>query len=457
MTIKTRQKIHYAILAISVSALLIFGGGVYGSLSANSDDTYRSLKIFSDVVEQLENNYVEEVDSKELIQKAIQGMVQGLDPHSAYLPPDALELLQDDTKGEFSGVGIVITSRKGMLTVVSPIEGTPAYRAGIKAGDIIYKVDGTPTKEISISETVKKIKGPQGTSVTLTILRKGSSKPIDFNIVRNVIPIESIRYLMLNSKYGYVRIYNFTEKTTYDLEAALDKLESGETELKGLVMDIRDNPGGLLPQAIGVSELFLEEGVILSIKGRLEKHTQIYKAHKNEKKRDYPIIVLINGGSASASEIVAGALQDHKRALVLGTTSFGKGSVQTVKLLRDGSGLKFTIARYYTPSGRSIQAKGIEPDIILKRKTIEETETEENWEDIYDVKEKDLKNHLEAEPDNKLDKNSKSEKEEESTSDSSLDHTEFASLNLKTLMSDNQVSRALDILIGYEVFKNLKE
>jgi carboxyl-terminal processing protease len=262
---------------------------------------------------------------------------------------------------------------------------------------------------------------------------------------------------MLNSKYGYVRIYNFTEKTTYDLEDALDKLESGETEFKGLIMDIRDNPGGLLPQAIGVSELFLEEGTILSIKGRLEKHTQIYNAHKNEKKRDYPIIVLINGGSASASEIVAGALQDHKRALVLGTTSFGKGSVQTVKTMRDGSGLKFTIARYYTPSGRSIQAKGIKPDIVLKRKTIEETETKEDWEDIYDVKEKDLKNHLDAEPDKKSEKNSKSGKEEESTSDSNLDDTEFAPLNLKMLMSDNQVSRALDILVSYEIFKNLKK
>jgi carboxyl-terminal processing protease len=436
---------------------LTFGGGVYGDLSASSDDTYRSLKVFSDVIEQLENNYVEEVDSKELIQKAIQGMVRGLDPHSEYLPPDALELLQDDTKGEFSGVGIVITVRKGMLTVVSPIEGTPAYQAGIKAGDIIYKVDGTPAKEITISEIVKKIKGPKGTSVTLTILRKGSPKPIDFKLVRNVIPIESVKYIMLNSKYGYVRIYNFTEKTTYDLEDALDKLESGGTEFKGLIMDIRDNPGGLLPQAIGVSELFLEEGTILSIKGRLEKHTQIYNAHKNEKKRDYPIIVLINGGSASASEIVAGALQDHKRALVLGTTSFGKGSVQTVKTMRDGSGLKFTIARYYTPSGRSIQAKGIKPDIILKRKAIEEAETKEDWEDIYDVKEKDLKNHLDAEPDKKSEKNSKSGKEEESTSDSNIDDTEFSSLNLKTLMSDNQVSRALDILVSYEIFKNLKE
>ena len=457
MTTKTRQKIHYVILVISVSALLTFGGGVYGDLSASSDDTYRSLKIFSDVIEQLENNYVEEVDSKELIQKAIQGMVRGLDPHSEYLPPDALELLQDDTKGEFSGVGIVITVRKGMLTVVSPIEGTPAYQAGIKAGDIIYKVDGTPAKEITISEIVKKIKGPKGTSVTLTILRKGSPKPIDFKLVRNVIPIESVKYIMLNSKYGYVRIYNFTEKTTYDLEDALDKLESGETEFKGLIMDIRDNPGGLLPQAIGVSELFLEEGTILSIKGRLEKHTQIYNAHKNEKKRDYPIIVLINGGSASASEIVAGALQDNKRALVLGTTSFGKGSVQTVKTMRDGSGLKFTIARYYTPSGRSIQAKGIKPDIILKRKAIEEAETKEDWEDIYDVKEKDLKNHLDAEPDKKTEKNTKSGKEEESTSDSNLDDTEFSPLNLKTLMSDNQVSRALDILVSYEIFKNLKE
>lgn len=453
MVFRIRQYINPFLLVVFIAFLFISGSGFFREISADTEETYKSLKIFSDVIEILENDYVEPVDTKELVQKAIQGMVHGLDPHSTYLLPEDYELLQDDTKGEFSGIGIVINMDKGLLTVVSPIEGTPAYQAGIKAGDIIFKVDGKPTNEMTVSEAVKAIKGPIGTSVKLTIVRKDTPKPIDFTVTRNVIPVESVRSIMLKPGYGYVRIYNFTEKTTVDLQDTLKRIETEDPKLKGLVIDLRDNPGGLLPEAIGMTDLFLEDGIILSIKGRLEQHNQVYKAQKNEIERKYPIIVLINGGSASAAEIVAGALQDHKRALVIGTTSFGKGSVQTVRSLRDGSGLKFTIARYYTPSGRSIQAKGIEPDIVLKYQTLKA----EDENQVPYLKEKDLKNHLEAESDGKVDEPGESKTEEESETDSKLEDTEYATLNLKRLMSDNQVVRALDVLTSYHIFSEMKK
>ncbi len=453
MILKIRQYGNPFLLAVFIAVVLISGSGFFRELLADTEETYKSLKIFSDVIEILEKNYVEPVDTKELIQKAIQGMVHGLDPHSTYLLPEDYELLQDDTKGEFSGIGIVINMDKGLLTVVSPIEGTPAHQVGIKAGDIIFKVDGKPTNEMTISEAVKAIKGPIGTTVKLTIVRKDTPKPIDFTVTRNVIPVESVRNIMLKPGYGYVRIYNFTEKTTVDLQDALKRIESEAPKLQGLVVDLRDNPGGLLPEAIGVTDLFLDDGIILSIKGRLEEHNQVYKAQKNEMERKYPIIVLINGGSASAAEIVAGALQDHKRAVVIGTTSFGKGSVQTVRSLRDGSGLKFTIARYYTPSGRSIQAKGIEPDIALKYQTLKAED-----EDIAPyLKEKDLKNHLKAESDNKVAEPDESKIDEDSEVESKLEDTEYSTLNLKRLMSDNQVVRALDVLIGYHIFSEMKK
>lgn len=457
MTQKTKKTIFSGILMSAIGLLIVLSTGYNVPLSASTEkqkpeDTYKNLKIFADVLEQLENNYVDPVNTQDLIRKAIQGMVRSLDPHCIYLPPEAFETLQDDTKGEFSGVGIVITMRKEFLTVVSPIEGTPAHKVGVKAGDIIIKVDGESTKDMTISQAVTKIKGPQGTPVTITVLRKGESEPLDFTITRNIIPIESVRSIVLKPGYGYIRIYNFTEKTTVDLQEALEKLETATPPMKGLVMDLRDNPGGLLPQAIGVSDLFIDEGIILSIKGRVSKHNDVYRASPNKTKRDYPIIALINGGSASASEIVAGALQDHKRALILGTTTFGKGSVQTVKPLRDGSGLKFTIARYYTPNGRSIQAKGIEPDVELKRFVMEPDENTE----IVDlpIKEKDLKNHLEAVPaKDKPPRKPSIDKKNEIGSE--LDDTEYASLKLDKLLEDNQVHQALSILVSYETFKNL--
>ena len=434
-----------------VSVALILGHGFYRDLSANNKETYKGLKLFSDVIELIEKNYVDEVDSQKMIDAAIQGMVRSLDPHSTLLPPDALKELQIDTHGEFTGIGIHITMRNNLVTVISPIEGTPAYRAGIKAGDRIVKVNGDPTEDLR--DAVKRMRGPKGTSVAITILRQGETEPLEFTLVRDVIPIYSVIAELLKPGYGYVWITNFRENTTQDLVEALQALETDQMPMKGLVLDLRDNPGGILNQAIEVSDIFLEEGQILSIKGRDGRNTKVYRAHSDENKRNYPIVVLINGGSASASEIVAGALQDHKRALILGTTSFGKGSVQTVESLRDGYGLKFTIARYYTPSGRSIQAKGVEPDVEVKHRVIEEA----GEPDRRMLKEKDLKNHLDAEPEDSKPQKTDADKEL-SKEPSALKKfkNKHSPVDREALLSDNQVVRALDILISYDIFKELE-
>jgi carboxyl-terminal processing protease len=455
----TPGKKRYPKLFLMIAAAVIFctiGSGSYRNLFATGEETYKGLKLFSDVIELVEKNYVDSVDTKELIQKAIQGMVRSLDPHSSLLPPEAFEELQVDTHGEFGGIGIVITMEKGVLTVISPIEGTPAYRAGIQAGDKIIKVDGASTRDMELWEAVKKMRGPKGATVVITIARENVPDPIDFKLVRDLIPIESIKAVSMKPGFGYIWITNFRDSTTDDLLKAMDDLEKDGEPLKGLILDLRDNPGGLLNQSVEVTDLFLNKGEIVSIKGRQERHTKIFKAHPNDVDRSYPMVVLINGGSASASEIVAGALQDNKRAIIMGTTSFGKGSVQTVETLRDGYGLKFTIARYYTPSGRSIQAKGIEPDIVIKQRIIDEKEVRE---DERFLKEKDLKNHLEAEP-KKLkekndgeEKNKKSEKKERSRRRAVSKH---GPLSPETLKTDYQVVRALEILISYDLFKGAR-
>jgi len=449
----TRQKSKHLKLWFTVIIAIVFltiGSGFDRNLSASNDDAYESLKVFSDVIELIEQNYVDPVEANELIQNAIQGMVQSLDPHSALLPPEAFEDLQIDTKGKFTGIGIHITMRDGFVTVISPIEGTPAYRAGIQAMDKIVKVDGSPTSDLR--DAVNKMRGPKGTKVTVTIIRENSKKEINLTLTRDVIPIESIKSVKLKPGYGYVRITNFTGSTTEDLIDNLKKFESDTTPLNGLVLDLRNNGGGLLNQAIKVSDLFLEDGMILTIKGRNNQNTKSFPAHNNKVKRDYPIVMLINGGSASASEIVAGALQDHKRALILGTTSFGKGSVQTVEPLRDGSALKLTTARYYTPSGKSIQAKGIEPDIMVKQGFSDDMVDEENM-----LKEKDLRNHLDAESktpeEPKKDKKKEEKKELNEKQIFKLQQHRVGKLDSDILGRDHQVARALEILIGYETFK----
>ena len=428
-----------------VSAVVVWtiGAGFFGDLAAKNDESYEGLKIFADVIELIEKEYVDNVESKELIEKAIEGMLHSLDPHSTLMPPEAFEDLQIDTKGKFTGIGIHITMRDGFVTVISPIEDTPADKAGIVAQDRIVKVDGKPVKDLR--EAVKMMRGPKGTKVLVTIMRQGEKEPLDFELVRDVIPILSVKAIELRPGYGYIRLSQFSGSTTKELEEALKKMETAENPIKGLVLDLRNNGGGLLNQAIQVTDLFLEEGKILSIEGRNKKNTKVYMATLI---RSYPLVVLINGGSASASEIVAGALQDQKRALILGTTSFGKGSVQTVETLRDGSGVKLTIARYFTPNGRSIQAKGIEPDIVLKHKRIDPKELEEEGL----LKEKDLVNHLEAEP-----QKTKKQDDKNKQSESENQEVQFrvGPLDRDRLLTDNQVVRALEILNSYDIFKSL--
>ena len=342
MSFKKQRFRFWMIIGFAVVFLTV-GTNFYRGNFANGQETYKGLKLFTDVIELIEKNYVDEVDTEKLMQKAIQGMVRSLDPHSSFLPPEAFEELQVDTHGEFGGIGIVITMKDGILTVVSPIEGTPAYKAGVQAGDKIIKVDGESTQEMELWEAVKKMRGQQGTKVVITVMREREADPIDFSLIRDIIPIESVKSTTLQPGYGYVWVTNFRDSTTDDIKNAIDEFQK-EAPLKGLVLDLRDNPGGLLNQSISVADLFLDKGTIVSIKGRLERHTKTYEAREKGTYSGFPIVVLINGGSASASEIVAGALQDNKRAVILGTVSFGKGSVQTVESLRDGYGLKYTIA-----------------------------------------------------------------------------------------------------------------
>jgi len=450
--LQTSKAFRWTILGLFALGLAILGPGVYRGLSDSREDTYEGLKVFSDVIDLVEKTYVDEVAPKKLIENAIQGMVSSLDPHSSLLTPEAFKELQIDTQGEFTGIGIHVTMRNNLVTVISPIEGTPAYKAGIKAGDKIVKVDGTATEDLR--DAVKRMRGPKGTEVTITIIREGESKPLDFKLVRDVIPIYSVKSTTLKPGYGYVWVTNFRENTYDDLVEALNKLEAQNKPMKGLVFDLRDNPGGVLDQAIRISDLFLDSGIIMTSKGRLKRHNRTYYAHKDDSKpHPYPIVVLINGGSASASEIVAGALQDQKRALIVGTTSFGKGSVQAIENLRDGYALKLTIARYYTPSGRSIQAKGVEPDIIVEHKILETADSEQKR--LF--KEKDLANHLDAEPSvgkkepPALKEKSKSKKEAPSPP------AGLSPLDAEQLMNDSQVRRALDILISYDIFKHISD
>src|SRR5437016_12973961 len=364
------QSWRILVLVLVVTGALWFGGRTVGRVSAVAKETYENIEIFTNVLALVQKNYVDEVQTKQLIEGAINGMLSSLDPHSAYLTPDLYKELQVDTKGSFGGLGIEITSRNGVLTVVSPIEDTPAYRAGVKAGDQILKIEGEFTKDLTLVDAVKKMRGPKDTKVTLPLQRENVRELFDVTLTREIIKIQSVKSKMLDKGYGYVRVTQFQERTDDDLERALKNLDKEAGGLQGLVLDLRNDPGGLLTQAVKVADLFLDSGLIVYTDGRLENQKQKYFAHKPGTWGDFPMVVLVNGGSASASEIVAGALQDHKRALVLGTQTFGKGSVQTILPLDDSSALRLTTARYYTPSGRSIQATGIVPDIVMDQTAV---------------------------------------------------------------------------------------
>jgi carboxyl-terminal processing protease len=328
------------------------------------------LKVFAQAMGVVEENYAEPKTPKDLVYGAIQGAVGTLDPHSSFMNPEEFKELQIETKGQFSGIGIEITLKDQLLVVVSPIEGTPAYRAGIQAGDQIVKINGQSTKNMSLTEAVKTIRGPKGSKVTLTLNREGFSAPKDFTIVREIIPIRSVRARIVEGGIGYIRVTNFQDQTDSDLAATLKKMRQRLTPMRGLILDLRNDPGGLLDQAVRVADEFLASGVIVYTEGRTPQQNMRFYARAGQEGESppFPMVVLINEGSASASEIVAGALKDQKRALIVGTKSFGKGSVQTIIPLDDGSALRLTTALYYTPSGVTIQDKGIVPDVVVEEK-----------------------------------------------------------------------------------------
>jgi carboxyl-terminal processing protease len=345
-------------------ALLVFTGGVRHAITA-IEDTYEKLKVFTEILSLVQANYVDDVNSKELIYGAVKGMLESLDPHSSFMPPEAFREMQVETQGSFGGLGIEITVKDRLLTVVAPIEGTPADRAGIHAGDRILKIEGQVTKDMTLMEAVRKLRGPKGSKVTINILREGVVEPFDVTLVREVIEVKSIRHKDLGDGIYYVRITSFQERTTKDLEAALG--QALKTKSNALVLDLRNDPGGLLNQAVAVSDMFLDKGqLIVYTRGRQKDQDLRFTAEHAGGFPKLPMVVLVNGGSASASEIVAGALQDWKRAVILGTKTFGKGSVQTVIPLSDGSGLRLTTAKYFTPKGRSIHGSGITPDIVVE-------------------------------------------------------------------------------------------
>jgi carboxyl-terminal processing protease len=336
------------------------------SAKAAAADTYRQLNLFGDVFERVRADYVEKPDDAKLVEQAINGMLNGLDPHSSYMDPKSFRDMQVQTRGEFGGLGIEVTMEDGLVKVVTPIDETPAAKAGILANDIITQLDGEQVQGLTLNQAVEKMRGPVNTKIKLTIMRKGQDKPIEVSITRDIIRVRSVRSRTEGDDVGFIRISQFNEQTSEGLKKAITDITTQiqKDKLKGYIVDLRNNPGGLLDQAISVSDAFLERGEIVSTRGRNAEETQRYSARPGDLTNGKPIIVLVNGGSASASEIVAGALQDHKRATVLGTRSFGKGSVQTIIPLGNNNGaLRLTTARYYTPSGKSIQAKGIVPDI----------------------------------------------------------------------------------------------
>lgn len=407
-----------------------------------TEDSYRSLKSFTDVLALIQKNYVKEVEIDKTVSGAIKGMVQTLDPHSGYLVPEMYKDLQVETKGQFGGLGIEITVKDGLLTVLTPIEDSPAARAGVEAGDKIIKIGEELTKNLSLPEAVKRMRGPRGTSVTISVLREGGTELIPITVVRDVIKVKSVRYRPLDDDFVYVRVSQFQQGSSKEIASALEKMkaEASSGKLSGLVLDLRNNPGGLLTEAIRVSDLFLKEGIIVYTDGRLESQKQKYFSHNDGSEPEFPIVVLVNGGSASAAEIVSGALQDHKRGVVLGTQTFGKGSVQTILPLESGAALRLTTALYYTKSGRSIQQEGISPDIVVEQPKPEQSVKSKEEEKKSRRKEKDLPGSIKdpvAEKDRLVIGSRKAMKSE-----------------LKNLLaSDAQLAEALKILKSWNIFK----
>ena len=430
-----RKHRYFVLLLLSCLGLVFsLSGQAVTNAPAISKEEYERLETFTNILAIVSKNYVDQVDTKELILGAINGMLHSLDPHSAYLTPELYKELQMDAQGRFGGLGIEITIKNGILTVVSPIEDTPAYRAGIKAGDQIIKIEEEFTKDLTLIEAVRKMRGPKGSRVTLSIKREGVADLVDFAIVRDTIRVQSVRTRTLEEGYSYIRLAQFQERTDRDLQKILEQLSAEKAGIKGLVLDLRNNPGGLLTQAVRVADLFLDSGLIVYTDGRLEEQRHKYFARREGSWTEFPLVVLVNGGSASASEIVAGALQDNKRAVILGTRTFGKGSVQTILPLDDDSALRLTTARYFTPKGHSIQATGIAPDIFLENVPAAEAKAEEKKRPNF--REENLPGHLQN-----LQEGGKGKPKPQSGEES--------------IENDPQLQRALELLRSWDVFKQL--
>ena len=422
------KKILYILLLVFITSKFTLANSEHGkNINTIPLDEIRT---FTEIFSKIKSDYVEDLDDKVLLENAIRGMLQGLDPHSAYLDKDAYKDLQEGTSGEFGGLGIEVGYEDGFVKVISPIDGTPAQRAGIKAGDLIIRLDGKSVKGISLMEAVKMMRGEPGSKIELTIIRDGEEKPFNISIVRDVITIINVKAEIIEPGFGYVRISNFQIHTVEDLRKSLEDLKTqNNNKLKGLVLDLRNNPGGLLNAAVGVSDLFLNNGLIVYTEGRIKDSKLKFNAKPNELFKNIPIIILVNGGSASASEIVAGALQDHKRAIIMGERTFGKGSVQTILPMNDDTALKLTTARYYTPSGRSIQASGIEPDMIVRNI---EFDVKDNKMGNGLIKESDLSGHLDSK-----------------TSENNLDKKNKGSSSL--IETDYQLYEAINVLKGLSI------
>jgi carboxyl-terminal processing protease len=439
-----RQRAGISLFLLVVCGTLLISSWLARQVSAVSRDAYQNIEAFANVLTMVQKNYVDEVGTDKLIDGAINGMLASLDPHSAYLSPDLYKELQVDTRGSFGGLGIEITQRNGVLTVVSPIEDTPAFRAGVRSGDQIVKINKDFTKDMTLMEAVKLMRGPEGTPIKLTLRRENVPDWITLTLKREIIQIKSVKARVLEPHYGYLRITQFQERTEHDAKAALQQLEKESGGLQGLVLDLRNNPGGLLSQAVKVSDLFIDSGLVVYTEGRLENQEQKFYAHKGPLSEDFPIVVLVNGGSASASEIVAGALQDHKRALVLGTQTFGKGSVQTILPLAEGdAAIRLTTARYYTPNGRSIQATGITPDILMELQPVA-AQQGGSGEGPEQIRERNLPGHLEHPP---------TDGEEEQPSEPGPGASNDVLPGPDA--DDPQLDRALELLKSWNVFKTV--
>ncbi len=397
--------------------------------------TYKQLEIFSNVLSILQENYVEVIDTEEVLNGAIQGLLFSLDPHSSYLPPESFKELQEETKGSFSGIGIEVTIKNNLLTIVSPIADTPAYRAGLKANDLIIEINGAKAKNMGPYEAIKQLRGPIGTEVTISIHREGWEELKKITLIREIIPLQSVKAEFLSPGFVYARITNFQSHTSKDFKTRIQALKK-EHPINGFILDLRNNPGGLLNQAVSIADYFLDNGLIVYTKGRRKDQNTIFYAHATGEKK-YPLVVLVNEGSASASEIVAGAIQAHKRGIIIGTQTFGKGSVQTIIPLSDGAGLRMTTARYYTPDDHSIQALGITPDVVVPFVPCISPDKDKVQRKF--IKEIDLENHLSGTDETPEGKKNATESELE-----------------KRLLEDNQLRSAFNILKSLNLFSEYK-